>query len=248
MRADGCSREAVDRARSALSEAGVIASFSGAGLSAESGIPTFRDAQEGLWAKYDPMDLASPQGFARDPHMVVDWYNWRRTLLAEREPNAAHIALAQRPDMLHITQNVDDLLERAGADAARIVHVHGRISADRCNRPGCGHEEAIDLRTPPGLRACARCGDRMRPAVVWFGEALPSAEWERAAEACMNCDALLVIGTSAAVYPAAGLISIARQSGATIVIINTEPSEASHLAQVEIIAPAGEVVPHILSI
>lgn len=236
----------ISRAREILKTCERIVTFSGAGLSAESGIPTFRDVQEGLWAKYDPMDLASPAGFARDPQMVIDWYNWRRTQLAEKSPNPAHLALASRADMLHITQNVDDLLERAGAGAENLIHLHGRISADRCNAPACGFEEEIDLTTPPPLRPCPHCGDSMRPAVVWFGESLPPREWERAADACTQCDALLVIGTSASVYPAAGLIDVARQHGATIIIINKDTSDASHLADIELLGHAGNIVPRLL--
>ncbi len=221
-----------------------MVSFSGAGLSAESGVPTFRDAQTGgLWAKHDPMRLASPQGFAEDPQLVSEWYAHRRRAIAEAQPNGAHIALARHPEMIHVTQNVDDLLHRAGAK--QVIQLHGTIAADRCHA-SCGYEEAVDMTDPPGLRHCPDCGDQLRPAVVWFGEALPSSAWLDAEQACRDCDVLLVIGTSAVVYPAAGLIGLAKSAGAKIVIVNTQASDASSLADVELLGNASEVVPALL--
>ncbi len=186
------------------------------------------------------MQLASPQGFAAAPDTVMDWYAWRRRALAKARPNAAHQTLARRQGITHVTQNVDDLLERAGA--CDVVHLHGTVTRDRCNG-ACGFDEQIQLAEPPGLRACPQCGDQMRPAVVWFGEPLPTDAWEAAQRACASCDALLVVGTSAVVYPAAGLIAHARAAGARIIVVNTQPSEASHLADAELIGPAGEIVP-----
>ncbi len=233
-------------ARRILSGAQTIATFSGAGLSAESGVPTFRggagEEGGGLWARFDPMTLASPQGFARDPELVIEWYRWRRRLIAAAAPNAAHRALAARSEMAHVTQNVDDLLHRAGA--RHVIQLHGTIAIDRCH-DACGHEEAIDLADPPGLRRCA-CGASMRPGVVWFGEALPQHAWTEAERLCSECNALLVIGTSAVVYPAAGLISMAKSAGAKVILVNTCASEASSLADVELIGPAGDVVPKLL--
>lgn len=234
----------IDEAARLLAAARRVVSFSGAGLSAESGLATFRGAREGLWARYDPMTLASRQGFADDPRLVLDWYAWRRRAVAGAEPNAAHRALAARPDFVHVTQNVDDLLERAGARA--VVHLHGRLGADRCHG-GCGWREPIDLADPPPRRACPGCGAPVRPDVVWFGEPLPADAWSAAEQACASCQALLVIGTSAVVYPAAGLIELARSRGAAVVVVNTEPGAASRLADVEILGPAGEVVPAILA-
>ncbi len=231
----------IEEARRILAGARRIVSFSGAGLSAESGVPTFRDPQTGgMWAKYDPMVLASPEGFAADPEMVIDWYALRRRTVAAAMPNAAHAALARRPDMVHVTQNVDDLLERAGAE--RVIRLHGELAADRCHGP-CGYREAIDLARPPGLRDCPCCGSRLRPDVVWFGEPVPSEAWQAATEACSECEALLVVGTSAAVYPAAGLIGLARAGGAAIVVVNTQRSAASGLADVELLGKASAVVP-----
>lgn len=218
-------------------------SFSGAGLSAESGIPTFRDAQDGLWARYDPVQLASPEGFARDPALVVDWYAHRRRAIAQARPNPAHLALAARRDMVHVTQNVDDLLQRAGAD--KIVQLHGSIAADRCHG-GCGYAVPVDLSDPPGPADCPECGSPLRPAVVWFGESLPSDAWDAAERACTGCDLLLVIGTSAVVHPAAALVGAAKSCGARIIVVNTQESEASALADVEVLGKAGEVVPEML--
>jgi len=234
----------IETARRILDGAGRLVTFSGAGLSAESGVPTFRDAREGLWARYDPMVLASPRGFAADPALVTDWYAWRRRAVAAAEPNPAHRAMARRDDVVHVTQNVDDLLHRAGART--VIQLHGRLGHDRCDAR-CGYESPIDLADPPGLRDCPACGARLRPDVVWFGETLSPAVWSAAERACGDCDALLVVGTSAVVYPAAGLIAIARASGAAVVVVNTEPSGASDLADVELLGQAGEIVPRLLS-
>jgi NAD-dependent deacetylase len=233
----------IETARRIIKQAQCVVSVSGAGLSAESGVGTFRDP-DGLWAKYDPTRLASPQGFAQDPELVINWYGDRRRKIAAARPNPAHEALAARPDIVHVTQNVDDLLERAGA--RDVIHLHGTIGVDRCHGT-CGHREEIDMVDPPPLRACPRCGDRLRPGVVWFGESLPADAWEAAERACHECEALLVIGTSAVVYPAAGLIGLARSFGAGIVIVNKEPSGASDLADVELLGPAGEMLPMLLA-
>jgi NAD-dependent deacetylase len=230
----------LDDAVAALRKADRPVTFSGAGLSAESGIPTFREAQTGLWARYDPMTLASPGGFAADPELVIDWYNGRRRTIAAARPNQAHLAMAGRPDMIHITQNVDDLLERAGA--GEIVHLHGTINQDKCSA-GCGHREVVDLADPPPLRPCRRCGRMMRPAVVWFGEQLPRDEWLRADELAAQADVFVVIGTSARVYPAAGLITTARASGATVIVVNIEPDSSPG---VHLTGPAGQIVPQLL--
>ena len=233
----------IAEARRIIEQARRLVSFSGAGLSAESGVPTFRDAQGGLWAKFDATRLASPEGFAEDPKLVSDWYAWRRAAIAKAQPNPAHFALASRPDMVHVTQNVDDLLHRAAA--REIVALHGSIGVDRCHA-GCGYHDDVDLDNPPPLRACPSCGDRLRPAVVWFGEPLPADAWNTAEQACRRCDVLLVVGTSAAVYPAAGLIGTARNAGARIINVNTQPSEASAVADIELLGPAGEILPKML--
>jgi len=224
-----------------------MVSFSGAGLSAESGVPTFRDAATGgLWAKHDPMRLASPEGFRADPKLVIEWYAMRRRAVASAQPNPAHVALAQRTDMTHVTQNVDDLLERAGAPPDDVIHLHGLIGRDHC-MSRCGFDEVVDMHDPPGLRDCPACGAPVRPGVVWFGESLPPEAWMQAERAVQGCDLLLVIGTSAAVYPAAGLISVASHAGAKVIVINTQSSGASASADLELIGPAGEILPAILT-
>ena len=224
-----------------------VACFSGAGLSAESGVATFRDSEtHALWKQFNPMDLASPEGFNANPKRVIDWYNWRRAQLAGIQPNPGHQALAAQTAMVQITQNVDNLLERAGLPNERILHLHGTITHDHCNR--CHYSDPIDFHQPPDYRICPKCQiGEMRPSVVWFGEALPDQTWQAAENLCRQLDILLVVGTSAAVYPAAGLIQIAKSVGATIIIVNTQPSEASYLADMELIGKSGEVLPELLA-
>lgn len=234
-------------AKQCLTQAKRVACFSGAGLSAESGVATFRDIEtHALWKQFDPMELATPEGFAANPQRVIDWYNWRRQQLAEVEPNQGHLALAQQPELVQITQNVDDLLERAGLGEERVYHLHGTITKDHCNH--CHASEPISLVTPPGYRVCNHCqSGEMRPSVVWFGEALPAVAWQNAEALCRQIDTLLVVGTSATVYPAAGLIQIAKGSGADIIVINTQASDASQLADYELIGKSGEILPPLLS-
>lgn len=235
----------IEQAKTVIQAASRIVSFSGAGLSAESGISTFRDAQTGgMWAKHDPMRLASPQGFKEDPELVIEWYGQRRKDIAAADPNQAHCALAARSEIINVTQNVDDLLRRAGAK--QVIELHGTIARDRCHS-SCGFDEAVDMSDPPGLSDCPKCGARLRPAVVWFGESLPMDAWDKAERVCSECDVLLVIGTSAAVYPAAGLIALAKAAGAKIIIVNTQTSDASHLADYELLGKASELVPRLIS-
>ncbi len=210
-------------------------------MSAESGLDTFRDA-DGVWARYDPAVYASVQGFEQDPDGVSAWYQLRRRSYADARPNNAHMALAGRP-MRHVTQNIDTLLERAGAD--NVIHLHGAIDRDRCHG-GCGHRETINPADPPGLRPCPKCGALMRPDVVWFGELLAEAEWSAALRAIAGAEVLLVIGTSAEVWPAAGLIHTASDAGIPIVVVNTEPGTAQGIATYELVGQAGEVVPALL--
>ncbi|HVZ37311.1 MAG TPA: Sir2 family NAD-dependent protein deacetylase, partial [Polyangiaceae bacterium] len=233
-------------ARTLLARSHRTAVFSGAGLSAESGIPTFRGhTDDALWSRFDPQELASVEGFAANPERVIAWYNWRRGKLAHAQPNAAHMALAAQPQLVQITQNVDDLLERAGVAAARILHLHGTLGRDRCHA-GCGYQEPVDLAHPPPLRPCPRCGAPLRPAVVWFGEMLPQRVWSEAQRICASVNCLLVVGTSSAVYPAAGLIEVAAAAGATVISVNTEPAGAFGPKHIELIGPASEVVPALL--
>lgn len=235
-------------ARAALAAARRTAVFSGAGLSAESGIATFRgNSEHALWRQFNPMELASADGFEANPERVIDWYNWRRGTLAHAQPNAAHRALARHPALVQITQNVDDLLERAGVPAPHVLHLHGTIGQDRCQAASCGHAETVDLASPPPLRDCPRCGAaRMRPAVVWFGEMLPQNVWSEAQRICAQLDCLIVVGTSATVYPAAGLIEQAAAAGSTVVTVNTEPSGSGGARHLELVGPASVILPQLL--
>ena len=237
----------LEKAQDLLAQSANTVCFSGAGLSAESGIATFRDSEtHALWSRYDPTELASPEGFSKHPKTVIDWYNWRRAAVAKAQPNPAHHALAAQPQMLQITQNVDDLLERAGCATENVVHLHGVINQDHCHCR-CGHHEAVDMKEGSRQRKCPHCGGTMRPAVVWFGETLPEQDWARAQDHCQQAQCLLVIGTSAVVYPAASLIQYTKSHGGKVIIINTQASGASHLADVELIGPCGEILPQLLS-
>ncbi len=230
-----------------ISEAQRPVVFSGAGLSAESGVPTFRGGSEhALWSQYDPHQLASVEGFEHQPDVVLAWYEWRRGILADAQPNAAHHALARFKDALLVTQNVDDLLEQAGASADRVLHLHGSIVHDRCHG-GCGWSERVDLNEPTASRDCPSCGEPVRPAVVWFGEPLPEVVWEQALAACSEADLLLVIGTSGVVQPAAMLVELASQAGAFVVNLNPEPTQLDSIADVSVHRPAAEVLPELIS-
>jgi NAD-dependent deacetylase len=234
------------RAKRAIDSARRPVSFSGAGLSAASGIATFRGDDESLWSQYNPAELASEQGFNKHPQRVMDWYANRRRVLADAQPNAAHNALASQAHWTHITQNVDDLLERAGSPPSSVLHLHGSLLADRC-LARCGHEDVIDLSHPPGLRDCPQCGSKLRPTVVWFGEQLPTDVWTSAMEAVTACDLLLVVGTRAEVHPAAGLIDVARESGASVLVINNDASVAVNDTELFLLGDATELLPHLLT-
>ena len=234
-------------ARDLLAGSARVAAFSGAGLSAESGLATFRDPDsDALWSRFDPTELASLAGFEANPEQVIDWYNWRRGKLAAVTPNAAHRALAAQSKMLQITQNVDCLLELAGVDDERIFHLHGSIMRDRCHNPTCAYSEDIELDRPLPLRHCPQCDAYLRPAVVWFGEALPRETWIQAEDLCRKLDCLLVVGTSATVYPAAGLIDVARGYGASVIVVDPNPGVAGAQADICIAAAAGEILPALL--
>ena len=218
-----------------------IVALTGAGISAESGIPTFRGAG-GLWKQFRPEELATAQAFFRDPALVWEWYDWRRQKIAAAFPNAAHRALAARPEIALVTQNVDGLHDLAGSRYP--LKVHGDIWTLRCTE--C-RVEVVDRSVPlPQLPPrCAECGALMRPGVVWFGESLPEETWGRAQDAATEADVFLVIGTSAQVYPAAGLAARAKLvSNAKIIEVNLERSGADVDAFLE--GKAGEVLPRLL--
>jgi NAD-dependent deacetylase len=234
--------------RARLAAAGRVCVLTGAGMSAESGVPTFRDTLTGLWSRFDAAQLASEDGFRADPVLVWNWYAERRAAVRGTRPNAGHLALAEfaraRPGVLSVvTQNVDDLHQRAGnVDAIRL---HGDILADRwldrCRR-GCDPATA-EPGAPP---RCAQCGNLVRPAVVWFGEMLPQSAVDAAERAARQCDVMLVVGTSGAVWPAAGLAGLARHAGAFVAIVNPHPSEIDDDADLCIAGTAATVLPRLL--
>lgn len=239
----------IDEARAALAGARFVSVLTGAGMSAESGIPTFRDAQSGLWAQYDPMQLATEEGFRADPVLVWRWYAWRRELVIGARPNAGHDAIAQaerRFDHLRVlTQNVDGLHARAGS--ADVLELHGNILRTLCLEH-CGYSEPRPERLPAGTPPeCPRCGAPLRPGVVWFGEMLDPDVLAAAHREAATCDVMLVVGTSGLVHPAAALPGAARRAGATVITINPEANELDALASVSIRGRAAEVLPRLLA-
>jgi NAD-dependent deacetylase len=230
----------------ALRQAERVVALTGSGISAESGVPTFREAQTGLWARYDPQRLATPEAFDRDPHLVWEWYEWRRNLVSEALPNPGHRALAELerrvPEFSLITQNVDGLHQRAGS--RDVVELHGNILRSRCSREGVIVEpEDRDDAVPP---RCPRCGALLRPDVVWFGEMLPAGALEAASEAARGCELFLSVGTSSLVYPAAALGYEALESDATLVEINAGETPLSRQADHVLRGRAGELLPELL--
>jgi NAD-dependent deacetylase len=231
-----------------LRKARSIAALTGAGISAESGVPTFRDAQTGLWAKFDPLELATPDAFRRNAKLVWDWYAWRRELVAKAAPNAGHRALAALeaagPGFLVITQNVDGLHRAAGS--RRVVELHGNIQRVKCSREGT-IVDTWDDSSPREAPRCASCGAFLRPDVVWFEEMLPEAALAEAERAARDCDVLLVVGTAAEVYPAATLPTYARHHGAAIVEINPNPTRLSDRVDFVLRGPSGVVLPALVA-
>lgn len=238
----------------ALRSARRLVAFTGAGVSAESGVATFRDAQTGIWARFSPEALATPDAFAADPERVWAWYETRRAGVLATAPNPAHHALAglaaRLPESRLITQNVDDLHERAGSTG--VLHLHGSLFAARC------FDCARPAPLPPPLAAgaqpdrlapprCTACGGPLRPGVVWFGESLPADVWAAAEAATAACDLFLCIGTSALVWPAAELPSLAVRRGARLAVINPAPTPLDRAAGWCLAAPAGQALPALLA-
>jgi NAD-dependent deacetylase len=235
----------IKRARALLEQAERVAALTGAGISAESGVPTFRGSA-GLWKHFRAEDLATPQAFARDPQLVWEWYDWRRALIANVRPNAGHYALAELERRIRkltlVTQNVDGLHHEAGSRS--VLEIHGSIwdlKCTICNR------QWVDRTVPLNLIPRCECGAMARPGVVWFGENLPRNLLHKSEEAVQSCDVFLVVGTSAVVYPAAGLVPLARASGATIIEINLQATPVSGLVDVSLTGPAGEVLPDLMN-
>ena len=230
-----------------LRRAAHVVVLTGAGISAESGVPTFRQAQTGLWAQYDPQALATPQAFRRQPQLVWDWYAWRRELVAGVVPNPGHIALAElerrAPRFTLITQNVDSLHQRAGSRA--IIELHGNLARIKCSREDRVVETwpATDDRPP----RCPTCGAYLRPDVVWFGEALPADALDAAFDAARTADVFLTIGTSGIVQPAASLPLLAASSGATTVEINPDDTPLSARMTYTLRGPSGVILPALVA-
>lgn len=228
-----------------LAEAERVTVLTGAGVSRESGLPVFR-GREGLWRQRRPEELATPEGFARDPHLVWEWYNWRRQVVAGARPNPGHRALVELErrikDFTLITQNVDGLHDVAGS--RRVLKLHGDLWSVRCL--GCGREK-IDRTVPlPEIPPRCPCGGLLRPGVVWFGEPLPAEALRRALEAAGRAQLFLVVGTSAVVQPAASIPLVARQAGAKVVEVNVEETSLSPVTHVSFQGKSGEILPCLL--
>ncbi len=242
----------VARAAAALRRAKRVLVLTGAGVSKESGIPTYRDALTGLWSNYSFEQLASPEGFRQDPAMVWDWYAERRQQLRAVQPNAGHIALARLGQLLPavqvVTQNVDDLHERAGSTG--VLHLHGSITQTQCffhcrGNPTLVEESQYADGPPVSPPPCPYCGRWLRPAVVWFGEMLPHGVYEQAHQAAVDCDVCLVAGTSGMVFPAAQLPLTAKMTRAFVININPEDEE-DPLSDVHLRGPFGQLMPALL--
>jgi len=223
-----------------------IVVLTGAGVSAESGLPTFRDAQTGLWARYRPEDLATPEAFANNPKLVWDWYAWRKKLVTEAQPNPGHYALAEMEKHIAtftlVTQNVDGLHRRAGSH--NVLELHGNLLRMKCFDEGTLVEEA-DV-SGPDLPRCPRCGGLLRPDVVWFGELLPANVLNQAIQAIRTCDTFFSVGTSALVQPAAGLSRLALEQGAVVVEVNPQVTPLTDQVAYVLRGPSGEVLPELV--
>jgi NAD-dependent deacetylase len=230
---------------SALRDSSRTVILTGSGISAESGVPTFREAQTGLWERFDPQELATPEAFARDPRLVWDWYAWRRKLVAEACPNPGHLAIAEMQHLVQnltlVTQNVDGLHQRAGS--RDVIELHGNIRRTKCPVEGTTVDNYDESESPP---LCPSCGAPLRPDVVWFGEMLPAEAIEAASEAALGADVFLSVGTSSLVYPAAGLPFEAVENGATLVEVNPETTPLTPRADYTLHGPAGDVLPRLI--
>jgi NAD-dependent deacetylase len=225
--------------------------LSGAGISAESGVPTFRDDKNGLWARFDPYELSSTQGWRDNPERVWGWYLWRHYLVAKVQPNDGHRAIAAWQDHVEVsvvTQNVDDLHERAGS--APVHHLHGSLFEFRCERCSSPYTDTLPEMTEPALEVepplCGMCGGMIRPDIVWFGEPLPDGPWQSAVEATEAADVMVVVGTSAIVYPAAGLADLALSRGTAVIEVNPEVTPLSKSATISIRQTASQALPGLM--
>lgn len=235
----------ISRAREALAAARHVVALTGAGVSAESGVPTFR-GEEGLWEKYRPEELATPEAFERDPRLVWEWYDWRRQKIAPLRPNPGHFALAAMErrfgDFFLVTQNVDGLHRAAGS--LKLAELHGNIWFTRCTGDGTLRENRdVPLSALPPR--CA-CGAMLRPHIVWFGESLDADVMQQAVDVCRAADVMIVAGTSSVVYPAAGLAALAKEAGAFVIEINIEKTPASGMVDVHLSGRSGDLLPRLL--
>ncbi len=240
----------------ALQQSKHIVVFTGAGVSAESGIPTFRDAFTGLWERFDAEDLATPDAFRKDKELVWGWYEWRRMQVLRALPNPAHVAIAglarHVPRLTVVTQNVDDLHERAGS--TEVLHLHGSLHSPRCLACSRAHILPPDIpQEPEGGRRlspplCTHCGGSVRPGVVWFGEDLPVRELHRAFAAAKECDVLFAIGTSGLVQPAARIPVLAMRAGAKVVQVNPMATSLDEECTWSLRGAAGVIMPNLLQV
>ncbi|MBN1120427.1 MAG: NAD-dependent deacylase [Anaerolineae bacterium] len=242
----------IQKAAEAFNRAEFIVVSTGSGISRESGIHTFREAQTGLWEKYDPEELATPQAYYRNPDFVWKWYQYRFGLVSDAEPNPGHYAVAELESLVSrlvlLTQNIDNLHARAGS--TDVVELHGNISRFKCSVNCQGDPTVIDLNTidhdEDHAPHCPYCDALVRPDVVWFGENLPAAAIDRAFAVSAQCDLMLVVGTSGIVQPAASLPMLARRSGAVVIEVNPNPSQITPLAHIFLQGPSGEVLPRLV--
>ncbi|MFO0773873.1 MAG: NAD-dependent deacylase [Nitrospiraceae bacterium] len=236
----------LSEARARVAAARSIAVLTGAGISADSGVPTFRGA-DGLWRNFRAEDLATPEAFARDPRLVWEWYNWRRELIATKAPNDAHRAVVElerrTPDSWLITQNVDGLHRLAGS--TKVSEIHGNIWMTRCT--DCGVVAENRVVPIPILPYCTACGGLLRPHIVWFGESLAAEDIRRSQTAVTTCDVLLIVGTSGLVYPAASFAGIAKESGAFVIEVNLDTTPNSRHVDVALQGRAKDLVPLLLA-
>jgi NAD-dependent deacetylase len=228
-----------------LSRSDSIVFFTGAGISAESGIPTFR-GKDGIWNKLRPEELANFDAFMKNPGMVWEWYNHRKKIIHESKPNRAHTTIAEAQnyfnDVAVVTQNIDNLHRRSGSK--NIFELHGNIERNYCINCKKKYNEGLEFSS--GVPKCD-CGGLIRPDVVWFGEYLPADQFNGGEKAAANCDVFFAVGTSAVVYPAAGLLNVAHSAGATIVEVNIEETALSHLANYSFYGKAGDILPQIFN-
>lgn len=246
-------RAAVDRARVLLRDASRVVALTGAGVSAESGVPTFR-GPDGLWKQHRAEDLATPEAFARDPRLVWEWYGWRRGVVSACAPNAAHRALAaaalSERDFRIVTQNVDGL-HAAAARGARAVplELHGSLYRTRCTRCEARWDDraAIDATSLDTVPHCRACGALARPDIVWFGEALDPVILAEAMQCASRADVCVVVGTSAVVHPAAGLADLTRRGGGSVIEVNIVDTPLSSTATIALRGPAATIVPDLLA-